>query len=214
MKHWWLLKREPLGGGSDWLCTLFTRHSGLVKVVCRDAQLPEIHQPCRGEWPASGDLPKLKTCEADPALELSGEALVCALYMDELLTTILPLNDPSNELFDLYSTILSNLSNNERIDIWLRMFEQCLLSHCGQGIHWTQTTHGAPVIAGTRYLFRAGEGLIEDPDGWNGEILLAIAEGEFRQQGALAVARQVLRIAIDCAVSRPLISRELLIHRS
>jgi len=214
MKHWWLLRREPFGGGSDWLCTIFTRDRGLVKVVCRDAHLPEMHQPCCGEWPALGDLPRLRTCEAGTALGLSGEALVCALYMDELLSMILPLHDPSDELFDLYSTILTTLSDNERVDVWLRMFEQCLLSHCGQGIHWTQTARGAPVIAGTHYLFCGGEGLIEDPDGWDGEILLAIADGEFTRPGALAVARQVLRIAIDYAVSRPIISRELLIHRS
>ena len=214
MKHWWLLRREPLGGGSDWLCTLFTRECGLVKVVCRDAHLPEMHQRCCGDWSMRGELARLKVSEAEPALHLSGEALVCALYMDELLTTILPLNDPSSALFDLYSTILTTLRENERVDIWLRMFEQRLLTHCGQGILWTQTAHGAPVLAGTHYLFRGGEGLIEDLDGWNGEVLLAIEAGEFRVAGALTVARQVLRIAIDFAASRPLISRELLIHRS
>jgi len=220
MKDWWLLRREPLGGGQDWLYTIFSRSDGILRVSCvnrtdDERRLPDLHQRCRGDWQSTREFPRLKAPEVTGSLELAGNNLICALYLDELLLTILPLSEPAPELFDLYSTTLSELNKGQRADVWLRLFEQRLLSHCGSGINWSEDTNGDAIDAARTYEFESGGGFIfaaDDTQGWPGQILLAIADGDLRFPGALTAARNILRQAIDFAASRPLISRELLIN--
>ncbi|MEK9711944.1 MAG: DNA repair protein RecO [Thalassolituus sp.] len=211
MNEWWVIRRQPVGE-SDWLVDLFTRQFGRVRATASGRRyLPVLHQHCRGEWSEKSSRLQIRLAEGGQAHHLEGNALVCALYLEELIIRLLPERDPDATLYSLYSNALTALAEGLRADIWLRLFEQRLLSHCGYGFSWSIDSAGRPLADSGQYQFVPGEGFIAREDGYSGEVLRYIAAGEFQRPGALSTARSVLRQAIDALLLQPLISRELLI---
>ena len=75
-----------------------------------------------------------------PTMALQGDALLCALYVNELFSKFLHAVEANTELFDLYKECLQQLQNPEMpLTITLRLLEKNLLSALGYDICWTHT---------------------------------------------------------------------------
>ena len=212
MKHWFLLRRQPVGE-QDHLLDLLTESQGLLQVrVSPPVLTPDLLTEYRGDWQSGRDWPRLRGVEPVSRLGMSGDSLVCALYVSELLLQLLPGTDDQPQVFPLYRQTLIALNKNEATDLWLRFFEMQLLELLGYGVSWRVTASGAPVSAHQRYTYEPGQGLVESEQGVSGMDLLTIAEGQLNTPSALIAARHILRQAIQHLLPRPLVSRELLIR--
>lgn len=209
MKQWFLLRRQPVAE-RDHLLDIFSLEDGLIRVrQSAPARLPDFHERCAGDWQSTRDWPKLRTAEPLQQFSFHGDTLLCALYVSELLLLLLPEREPQPAVFHLYQQTLEGLATGQAPELWLRVFEQRLLHELGYGFAWDQSVDGA-VVAGRYYRFNAGSGLSVADEGWPGELLLAIADGNLLAPGAMKAARLILRQALDAILGRPLISRELL----
>lgn len=209
MREWFVLRRQPVAE-RDWLLDVFSKDQGVTQVrLSPPTRLIDLHQRCQGDWRPDKDWPRLKGAEVLETFLFTDETLVCALYLDELLLNFLPSGEPVPEVYQLYLNTLQGLQSSPRADVWLRVFEYQLLQYMGLGINWLDSDVG-PVQTDCNYTFVPSSGFIRSDNGIAGDILHAIGDATFSYPGALKVARQVLRQAIDAAIRRPLISRELL----
>lgn len=209
MNEWFVLRRQPVAE-RDWLLDVFSQGQGLKQIrLSPPTRIIDIHQRCQGDWRPDKDWPRLKGAEVLDDFIFSDQALICAFYLDELLLSFLPAGEPVPAVYQLYLQTLQGLQDGTRADVWLRVFEHQLLQHMGVGIDWFSCDVGV-IKPEEFYQFEAGVGFTLSGQGFAGDILIAIGNAHFTQRGTLRVARQILREAIDSAISRPLVSRELL----
>ena len=124
------------------LVDLFTYQSGLVTVVARNArglksrfqgQL-QLFKPLWAAWTGRHELKSLVRLEANklPYL-LSGQALMCGFYVNELLLRLLNRQESLSSLFDAYELVLERLLAGDPGFASLRYFEIHLLEEVGYG---------------------------------------------------------------------------------
>jgi DNA repair protein RecO (recombination protein O) len=163
---------------------------------------------------------ELKTCQQYESLNtyqmLKGKSLFCALYINELLTRLLPIEEALDGLCYEYQKLLISLSKPETLEIVLRQFEFWLLERLGYACDWFTDAHSGACIESTKaYGFKADEGIYElDPmyatEGIPGENLMDIFEGTFELPKSLAYAKWLVREAYNPLLGdRPLMSRQL-----
>ncbi len=148
---------------------------------------------------------------------LTREPLFAALYLNELLVRLLPLEDPHPQLFDHYALSLDALASGRRLEPLLRAFEWRLLGELGYGFFLDRDLHGRPVTADGLYRLLPDAGLdpVEQlqPGLFRGGELLAMAEADWQFPGALAAAKRLMRQALAPRLGgRPLASRELFMN--
>ncbi len=212
MKHWFLLRRQPVAE-RDHLLDVFSAEEGLVPVrVSPPARLPDLFELCEGDWQTGRDWSRLKASEVRKSFDLKEQSLICALYITELLVLLLPRSEPVPALYRLYHQTLEGLETTSSPEPWLRVFEQRLLLELGYGVSWDQA-QGGPVVKAASYRYDAVAGFVESESGYPGAVLLDIGAGRLGSGQALLVARQVLRGALDAVLPRSLVSRELLDSR-
>ena len=181
------------------------------------AHLLQPFTPLWLSWAGRGEVRTLARTEpAGNALALSGKALVCGFYLNELLMRLLGRNDPHEDLFAFYHAALTRLTQGTDLDGPLRQFELRLLQDTGYaldlGREWDT---GLAVTPDGRYVYEAERGFRaqdQEEEGLQvaGETLLALA-ADAPLAGALArEARVLMRAALAPHLgSRPLRSREL-----
>jgi len=154
---------------------------------------------------------------AGPPLAMSGEALYCGFYVNELLMRLLGRHDPHDGLFPLYHEVLTALSHGNDLQQGLRRFELGLLRILGYGMLLDQEPLGAaPVVAERRYRYRIESGpelaARDVPEGetLSGATLLALDRGQPLDTTGMREARRLMRRVLDHYLGgRPLKSREL-----
>lgn len=67
----------------------------------------------------------------ETTISLTGTALFCAMYCNEVLVRILPLEEPCPDVFKAYQLVLNGLSENNPPEPILRSFELFLLQELG-----------------------------------------------------------------------------------
>jgi len=126
------------------LIEALTRDHGRVGLVARGVRREKPRWP-RGtiaplrpmllSWSGKGELGNLTG--VDPvgiATPFAGEALMSALYVNELLVRLLPRNDPHPEVFAGYAECLVELSAGGAVAWTLRRFERDLLAELGYAL--------------------------------------------------------------------------------
>jgi DNA repair protein RecO (recombination protein O) len=126
------------------LIEALTRDHGRVGLVARGVRREKPRWP-RGtiaplrpmllSWSGKGELGNL--VGVDPvgvATPFAGEALMSALYVNELLVRLLPRNDPHPEVFAGYAQCLAELSSGVAVAWTLRRFERDLLAELGYAL--------------------------------------------------------------------------------
>jgi DNA repair protein RecO (recombination protein O) len=133
----------------------------------------------------------------DTAPQLTGDRLMAAFYVNELLLKLTPRNDAAQPLFDLYARIRSELAGGDSLSWMLRRFERDLLDALGVGLPWDQSSDGETVEAGMRYRLDPEIGPVAQmrglADSLGGETLLALAADRKPTAQQLVELRRALR---------------------
>ena len=180
---------------------VWTEKHGRLGLVAKGARRPKSasravlipFQPLALDWFGRGELRTLKTAEpAAPATPLSGQSLLSAFYLNELLLKLTTRDDPHEGLFAAYHAAITDLralsraklvsesspehderlkaklvsDTNYSIEPVLRRFELRLLQELGYALELAREagTH-APIVAEREYLYVVERGPIPAPEG-------------------------------------------------
>ncbi len=218
----WVLHTRPYRDTSL-LVEALSEECGRVGLVARGVRggrgrwrgLLQPLQPLLLSWSGRGELGTIAGCEpAAPAVPLRDEALLSALYMNEVLLRVLQRSDPQPAIFQIYGDTLAALSGAGGA-VALRLFEKRLLDALGWGAAYDfAADDGAPVDPARRYGFTADRGVLATTPGdleVAGDALLALAREDFADPLVMGDARRVLRAALAPHLGeRPLETRSLL----
>ncbi|KFI23385.1 DNA repair protein RecO [Nitrosococcus oceani] len=209
------------------LVEVFTPEYGRVGLVAKGVKRQRTHRfsllqpfcPLLLSWTGRGDLVTLTGAEAaGPIPVLTGEGLICAFYLNELLLRLLPRRDPLEALFSVYAHSLPSLIHAQQRQQILRLFERDLLAYLGYGLILKyEAGTSRPIEAGQWYSYQLEKGpvrlLSEDLEGMKvrGHTLQALARGALADPVSLGEAKRLLRWLLAFHLGgKPLKSRGLL----
>ena len=192
----------------------FTAEHGRIAMVARGAKRPRselrglLHgfQPLLISWFGQQELKTLIKAEWRGGLPLvSGSALVCGFYLNELLLKLLPREDPHPQLFANYESALSDLAAGAVQAPVLRRFELALLTELGYALPLVcEADTGGPIDPAARYHYAFDRGPRRAPPEPSarlpivrGATLLALADGRYPDAATAAEAKRLMREVLD-----------------
>ncbi len=197
------------------LLDFFTETFGRVSAIAKGARSAKstkksILQPFRPisiSTVGRSDLKTLTGAELVKAsVQLTGDRLFSAMYINELLYHSLPKHDPHTSLFESYQKIIQQFSNTSTvIEPVLRQFEMQLLSELGYAISLTEDAQsGDSISPENHYLFKPGHGFTQttaagkskNPFMFLGAHLLSFDRNELLEQEVLKSAKRLMRLAL------------------
>ncbi|MCX8099095.1 MAG: DNA repair protein RecO [Casimicrobiaceae bacterium] len=191
---------------------LFTARHGRLPVVAKGAKRPGSKlravlltlQPLEVVWSGRGEVRTLTQAHWVPGQAwLTGRALLCGLYLNELILKLLPREDPHPHLFEAYAAALltlGELGQDAEQAAVLRDFEVTLLAELGYGLELRHDViTGEPLRADALYRYHPLRGPSREGSGEvvSGAVLLALAEGRFASATLAEEARRFVRRIID-----------------
>lgn len=125
---------------------VFSQEHGRVALAAKGARRPlsalrgvlMAFQPLLVDWSGGGEVKTLIRAEwrgGQPLL--TGRALLCGYYLNELMVRLTAREDPHPDLFDAYEAANSALGRGEALSPILRRFELALLQELGYGVSFT-----------------------------------------------------------------------------
>jgi len=193
------------------LIELLSRDHGRVGLVARGVRNPRSRLPRSAlqpltpllvGWSGSGELATLIGAEAAGApFPLAGEALLCALYLNELVARLVPRNDPHAEVFDTYLAALTRLADTDAPAWTLRRFERDLLAQLGYAAVLDSEADGTALVPQRHYAYRLDAGPVpwhgaSDGLRLRGSALLAMAQDQQPDAEDLRALRRLMRALI------------------
>lgn len=202
------------------LLDVFSRVHGRLSIVARGARRPRSSlrgvllefQPLLLDWFGKGEVRTLARAEWVGGLPLlRGEALMCGYYLNELIVSLLPREDPHESLYDAYQTALMSLTSGDRIASALRSFEKALLAELGYALSLSvESTTGKAVVPTAMYAYVPERGPVlldggdvsfgrEAQDGvvLAGQTLLNIYADDYSDSKTLSEAKLLMRMLIN-----------------
>ena len=202
---------------------VFSKNYGRLALVARGARRPrsalrgvlQAFQPLELSWAGKGEVPTLMKAEwqGGQAL-LTGKALLCAYYLNELLMHLLPREDAHERLFAIYAATLKNFSEQLR-EADLRSFERDFLQELGYGLQLETDTAGKSIEPDVNYRYAIEHGPIrlESSDALfsvRGKTLLDIAGDDFSDPRSVQEAKHLMRTLITHHIGgKPLETRKI-----
>ena len=199
----------------------FTPGFGRVSLVAKGAKRPrsemrgllQAFQPLVLSWSGAGELKTLTHAEWRGGLPLvTGAALLCGFYLNELLLKLLAKEDAHAPLFEDYARALDALAQSAQPAAQaavLRRFEVRLLAELGYGLALTHDVDtGAPIDASRMYHYVPDRGayllppnVAHEPAAHRGLVvrgatLLALSANAFDADSA-AEAKRLMREVLD-----------------
>jgi DNA repair protein RecO (recombination protein O) len=210
---------------TSYLTDLFTLELGKISAVARGVRgnkgdkksLLQSFQPLLLSITGKHELRNLHQLEsAGSRLQLVGHQLFSAMYLNELLNRLLPMEVPHPELFLSYQQSLQWLANGGDIEPCLREFELSLLDDMGYGIDLTEEyENGETVEPNVDYCLVLESGIRRidvnalGTNRFSGEALLQVSNNLWTPN-SLQCAKRITRMALSPLLGRkPLKSREL-----
>lgn len=228
----WVLGRKNYGD-NGMLVEFFSAVDGRCGAIAKGAfrrkpggNLAALLQPFHPlliKLSGRGELRTLVSAEA-PTLgyTLRAESLMSGLYLNELLTRVLPRFDPHPSLFVFYGETVEALQTGPP-DLALRRFELVLLKELGYRVDWAVDDLGDPILEAALYRYEAGRGFVaisaaeplDERQGIRGKSLLYIAQVLQQEQAPDSVSLSIMKAVTRSAVSvltagRPIHSRSIL----
>ena len=207
------------------LIEIFSSEHGRLPLMARGAKrgrepkvaLLQPFQPLLLSWGGRGEVRTLYRAEAaGRPFGISGDALYCGFYLNELLMRLLARDDPHQDLFAFYHATLSELAALPDLGTALRRFELRLLDEIGYSVVLErEAASDESVTPGRRYRYQAEHGLCPvsaqaQGRSVSGETLLRLAAGESLSGDQVPEARHLMRDLLAPHLgARPLKSREL-----
>jgi DNA repair protein RecO (recombination protein O) len=204
---------------------VFTRGHGRVPLVARGARRPRSQlrgvlmefQPLELAWFGQGEMPTLAKAEwlgGQPLL--SGRALLCGYYLNELLLRLLAREDSHPLLFDAYRRTLDVLACDPA-PAQLRRFELALLREIGYGPTLDRDADsGEPIRAEGMYAYLPDRGPVARTEAARaalampGRSLLAMARDDYADPETLLHSKLLMRMLIGQQLGgQPLNSRRV-----
>jgi DNA repair protein RecO (recombination protein O) len=132
---------------------------------------------------------------------LSGDALLAAMYVNELVLRLSGRNDAHADAFGAYAQCLSRLVDDTDMAWTLRRFERDFLAHLGYALALTQTATEEPIDPDADYSYDPESGASAWRDGSMfpriaGAALLALDRDDRPKTEHLAQLRRLIRTAI------------------
>lgn len=149
---------------------VFSRDFGRMALLARGARRPRsairgllmAFQPIEIGWAGKGEVLTLMKAEWQGGQPLlSGEALFCGYYLNELLMHLLPREDAHEQLFAHYTKMLARLAadpSGKVREADLRSFEKALLQELGYGLTLNHDSVGKPILSDAFYTYRMEQG--------------------------------------------------------
>ena len=194
------------------LLDVLSRDHGRVGLVARGVRsarsrtprsLLQPFAPLQLSWSGRGELATMHAADAaGPALPLAGEALLCALYLNELVVRLAPRNDPHPDMFATYLKTLARLAHGDAPAWTLRRFERDLLSQLGYGLQLdVEADTGESIESAVEYAYFLEQGPVRwrgagDGLKLRGTALLALARDAEPATEDLPSLRRLLRALI------------------
>jgi DNA repair protein RecO (recombination protein O) len=198
---------------------VFSRRYGRVGLLARGARRPRsamrgvllAFHPLRLTWSATAELGTLMAVEWGGGQKmLSGIALMCGFYVNELLLRLLPRDDPHEALYDAYAAALSRLAAGEGQPgagtaaqaAVLRAFERRMLAELGYApVLDRDAANGAAIEPAKHYAYEPERGPVEtrrsDGDSViSGRTLLDMAADNYESTRTREQARRLMRTLI------------------
>ena len=207
----------------------FSRDFGRVSLLARSARtrgselrgvlLPFV--PIAVSWFGKEELKTVHRAEwrggwAQP----SGQRLMSALYVNELVLKLTAREDGQPELFAALHDVLRAICTAQTFASALRCFEWRLLSLLGFAPDWERDADGQRVAAEGWYAVQPENGVRAvangDADGWGdavvmrGDVLRALGAGDENAAVDWASARAVTRLLLDFRLPDEMSSRRVL----
>ena len=192
------------------IAEVFSRDFGRVALLARGARRPRsalrgqllAFQPLELSWSGKGDVQTLMKAEWQGGQPLlTGRALFCGYYLNELLMHLLPREDAHERLFAVYAETLQRFASGVH-EADLRRFERALLQELGYGLTLMQDADGAPIEPAGFYAYEIERGPTRlAKQGRSalsvlGKTLLDLASGDFSDLRSLTEAKQMMRALI------------------
>jgi DNA repair protein RecO (recombination protein O) len=206
----YILHHRPFRDTSQ-LLDIISRDHGKLALVARGSRAAKSRlrgvlrpfQALRLSWFIRSDLGTLTGAEIDAApLSLTGDALLSAYYVNELVLNFLHRHDAQPEIFDAYARTITALASSAEIAANLRVFEIELLRLLGYAINleYESASH-QPLETGVFYEYRVEQGPVRverqsGPMVFDGEVLRAVGDVQFDDPEVLLAAGRLLREVI------------------
>lgn len=205
---------------------VFSRDFGRLALVARGARRPksalrgllQAFQPLQLDWFGKAELRTLHRAEWQGGQpQLSGLALMCGFYLNELLLRLLARDDPHERLFRHYQDALQAFAGEGEVAAVLRRFEKYLLQELGYALPLEREAEsGQPVAPERDYLFIPERGAVLRAGQQNGvqlrgKTLLDMARDDYSDPLTLQQSKTLMRILINHYLGgQPLHTRQLL----
>lgn len=213
---------------------MLSRDHGRVALVAKGARRPHsvlrgvlmAFQPLLVDWSGGGEVKTLVRAEWQGGQPLlTGRALICGYYLNELLIRLTAREDAHPRLFGAYASAIAALGRGDPVPPLLRRFELGLLQELGYGLGLDVEGDGCdPIRPEGQYLYVVERGAVpieaigDDDAGMPGEhmvvsgqVLLDMAAGEFSRAETLGQSKLLLRALINHYLGgQPLQSRRVL----
>jgi DNA repair protein RecO (recombination protein O) len=168
-------------------------------------------QPLLATWSGKTELRLLHSVEWQGGVpQLGGVALLCGLYLNELLMKALARDDPHEGLYDGYDATVRQLAAGAAPAAVLRAFERLLLSELGYAMELERDAGGAPVVAERLYRYLPEQGPVatatapaDDPWTVHGRTLALMTRDDYADPQVAAEAKRLLRMLIQHHLGQP-----------
>jgi DNA repair protein RecO (recombination protein O) len=203
----WILHHRPFRDSSR-ILDILSRDYGRLSLVSRGSRAPRSRlagilrpfMPLRLSWVIRSDLGTLTGAEMqDAPVSLSGDALLCGYYVNELLLYMLHRHDPQPDIFSVYGDTVKRLAGRIEVASVLRRFEIELLRMLGYALNFDRDTGSeASLRPELQYEYRVEQGpvFVAERDGpmiFTGAELAAIQRQDFAKPAVLKNAGRLLR---------------------
>mgnify|MGYP000519293093 CR=1 FL=1 len=196
---------------SSQLLDVLTLHYGRVFMVAKGAKRPSSQMrglltqfcPLLFHWSGRREAKSLVRVDwLGSLMPLTGETLMSAFYVNELVLRLCQREEHHPGLFSAYVTVLDALAAGRRDGVQpaLRAFERTILTLAG----WTPSTEGFPEAQA--YVFREGvlcaaqpctNGNTSAPRHYRREEVEALLQGDFTKKSTQRALRDMLREMIE-----------------
>lgn len=190
---------------------ILSREHGRLAVVARGAKRPRSalrglllpFQPLILNWFGKSELRTLRSAEWQGGQPpLSGTALICGFYLNELMLRLTARDDPHISLFDCYQASLKELAATQNYSAILRRFEKEMLQQLGYAIPLDIEIDSGNAISQDKsyyYVVERGPTLQESRNAVmvSGQSLLDLSVGHFTNAISLRECKILLRSVIN-----------------
>lgn len=208
---------------------VFSRDHGRVAMVAKGAKRPhsalrgvlQTFQPLSLSWTGKSELRTLTKAEWVGGMRpVSGDALLCGFYLNELLVKFLAREDAHADLFAHYAKTLTRLAHGEPVSPTLRSFERRLLQETGYAVALDHCLHSRETVRPQgSYVFHPEHGVRpaqpEDASSWpriQGQTLLDMMRDDYNRPQTIVQSKALMRFLLHYHLQgAPLTTRQILI---